>query len=1191
MDLQTDDEGWIGGGASESMYANKHTPPPKDPTTPDGRKSHGNGNGNGSGNGNGAAGSSLLERMGMSEHLQTPPPKSRDSSDRLQTSTASSSPTSPFKTTPTSGIRRPGVKLPAPLPLTSPARNNGPISPNNTRTPLSASHPIPETPLKLSQRGGPQTPATPHYPLYPNHTPAHDGDASRASGLGLGLTPLKTPIPLANPDGARSPLNEPLHLRGRASSNASLTGFAAGSPLKSGRNDLQGGSLGLGSYSGMGNRSRSDSTEGGNQIDSMLERLRNARSGLGTSASIWAPKTADSTTETASSNAAAPTMSASSSSSSINGMTHTFGSGFNTGNMLGVQTGADRKRPTHRHNGLQLSLGQEINVMQNLDEQAEDELPSSSKSTAGLGDRFRIDPPLEDPEGEQDGWQGHVVPPTPSLGCDSSASSDEADGANKSGAGGKRSHTGFVGWGSSAGVDTRKSSLFSGLPSASELEANWSGDDDDEKRDDDQVFQQIQRAAKASSKNRTAASSAASNSAGGPSFSPLPPPPINYRSRTPSPTHGLLAVSPRLDSDREPRNRTASSSSSIGGLVLGVAAPVKESNSRASSARYSPASNRSLLPSDESDADADAETDRPKRGKERTSKSKPVAPAPASSVLGTIAAATQPGLETTEVAVSASSQATEGLHPPTGLEKKRSLKRDKSERIRGRRSSQSKDKDKETDKIRMSVLADAPASAIVKTGEIHPSSDLSEHVAKISLKDAARTSPQPKTAALEEHQDDSKTSTPAKETSNLPPATPSAGTVQSIPTAKDDLFSSPAEPKVELPAIKPPSPAKSSGEEQSILPAGEKNDEPTLKPKPSIASFDWAADDDELGDELPDLDDWGITLTPSKPPAPTLANKSSGVVAGSAALQVPGKKGRNGHGVADKGEDRGPGGGAWRSVSAGSRAKDPNGSSGLHPPAAAEGGAPLGIRIAGRAREASAEPLIKPGEKVAPARTPYGRWNKQADDSSSTGPAGKDDKFLPKGKGNRKAPDSRSTSAANSPRETKETERFTSINDGPGPGNDRKKEKDRLKDKEKEKPSVRPRIAADLGALAALLTPAEPSHKTAAGGKAHKDKKADKSASTMASTTAKAKDPGAASEASTALANSTTSAGAGAGAGAGGAAESMHALRPPPSVADSMHAPKSNAKSPSPSPLQASADQTAGKKSSAKRSGRGSGKK
>ncbi|GAC96979.1 hypothetical protein PHSY_004563 [Pseudozyma hubeiensis SY62] len=826
MDLETDEDGWIG-GSSQSIYARKpqpsaHTTPPPNapkgpkktvPTTPGRKKKQADDN----------RSRSLLERMDMDQSLpKTPPPKARSDSQNADHSTTAAStpspasnapaPTSPFRTTPSQGIRRPGAKIPSPLPLTSPARKNESGPSHNTRTPLSASHPIPETPLKLSQRGGPQTPATPHYPSYPNsaHSQSRDGDTSRASGLGIGLTPLKTPVPLApSPDSVRSPLNEALNLRGRAAANTSI-----GSPLKSGRSDLHGESLALGS----------SSSQPGN--DNMLDRLRGTRSSLGTSASMWAPKSA----ATSEPDSTAPTSTTS----------HTIGSGFSSSNLLGVQTGLDRKRPSHRPNGLQLSLGQEISVMQELEEKAEEEYPTSNVSSATVADTFRIDLPEEDVEHENaDDWKGTVVPPTPALGCDS-PSSDEDQSSSKPPS---RSLDAF-GWGSS---ETRKPSLFSDLPSSSTLEANWSGDDDDERKDDVEVFQDMHERAKASSKDRRDGS-----------YGALPPPPINYgKERTPSPTHRLLGKSPKMDGEQGTVQlpTTRANGSEVEGRLNGQ--------------RGSPASTTRSMLASESDGDADVENDRPKRDRKKK------------------------GAGDTE--------AKEG---EKALEKSRSLKRDKSERIRGRRASQSKEKDVDKAKV------------LLPSTTFKPAEELAGAVEKVKLEE-----------------DKVATATGVGMVEGGAQQTPVAQRVQSIPAVKDDLFSSPAEPRVELPTSTSPEEGGSVGA----------TPEPPTQPK-----FDWAADDDELDDELPDLDDWGVTLSPSKPSTETFKQQ----------------------GVADKGSAETGREGVWRRGDKGRKQADGG-------KAGSAKGDPLGIRIAGRA--AGVEPQMG---AMPPASTPYGRWNKAKEGSA-----------------------------------------------------------------------------------------------------------------------------------------------------------------------------------------------------------------
>lgn len=928
----------------------------------------------------------------MAQNLQTPPPKSRNAQQQPESkpaaepsSSTTPSPsnheaTSPFRTTPSQGIRRPGAKIPSPLPLTSPARNNGPVSPLNTRTPLSASHPIPETPLKLSQRGGPQTPATPHYPIYPHHSHSHsqDGDAARASGLGLGLTPLKQPVPLApSPDNVRSPLNDALHLRGRAASNASI-----GSPLKSGRSDIRGEPLALGSSSSSGSQG------GSGQIDAMLDRLRNTRSGLGTSASMWAPKPA-----------ANDSNNASSSSSSTSTTSHTIGSGFSSSNLLGVQTGLDRKRPSHRPNGLQLSLGQEISVMQELAEGAEEDYPTSNVSSATVGETFRIDPPADDAaNGDQEPWQGTVVPPTPSLGCDSPSSDDDASGAAKAPA---RSLDAF-GWGSHGNNEPRRSSLFSNLPSSSTLEANWSGDDDDDRKDDVEVFEERQRAAKASNKEKRNGS-----------YAPLPPLSLNFaKSRTPSPTHhGLLAKSPQLDGPADSASSKLPTSPSLGGAPKLGALPAAgdASAAKSTSQRLSPVSTRSQLPSEDSEGDADVETEKPKSGRERKPSKK--------HELKNAEHASKDAEDIKADSLQVNAR---------GLEKKRSLKRDKSGRIRGRRASQSKEKD--VDKVKMTASAPPAPSSSSATVSLPTASfkredeDLAQSIQNVSLNEESK--PQP--AAI---------SAIASKPDTHQQQTPIAQRVQSIPTVKDDLFSSPAEPKVDLPGIEAKvevaAPA-SAEEEKEEKKESEKTPESTHA---KTMSFDWAADDDELDDELPDLDDWGVTLTPAKPSS-TTTSTSANEADVSSHKGAEKQTGGNGKPKAEESN--------WRrgellkskpSSTADRKASGKGNGRELFPPKPNDG---VGIRIAGRAKSAS----LSPEPEASPASTPYGRWNKP-------------------------------TSTANE-------KQGVSIKGTAGAA---RKSPTRPK-KDSTAQSARPRIAADLGALAKLIAPEDPPpNRSTAGGK------------------------------------------------------------------------------------------------------------
>lgn len=523
-----------------------------------------------------------------------------------------------------------------------------------------------------------------------------------------------------------------------------------------------------------------------------------------------------------------------------------------------------------------------------MQELAEEDYPSSSNADQA----FTITHPDNAMEGNEEGWNGVVVPPTPALGCDSPSSSD-------GGAAPGRSLDAF-GWGKR---ERGKSGLFD-LPSSSNLEANWSGDDDDEKKDDVEIFEDMQSRAKSSKHARA-------------------PPPINYKSRTPSPTHHMLAKSPQLDGPA--------------GSPMLAASP----SSRGEGRRLSGGSGRSQQMQDEDsdgDADAEAEADKSKSAKEN-------------------------------LQVEAGG---------AGLEKKKSLKRDKSERIRGRRASQSKE-----DKIKPAALATVSLPKPVSTDEV------ADTLSKVTLD----------------------------------PATPAATRTQTIPTVKNDLFSSPAEPKIDLPR----SPDLEEEEEKEEEKEKEKEKE---KVEP-IKHIDWAADDDDLDDELPDLDDWGVTLVPvpsAKPTAPAEPAPESQVWRKSAPSDAAGKtKGKTGP----------------LEKQSKTSTKTSNGK------------AEMGIRIAGRAKEASLSP---DPELPPPASTPYGRWNK----ASSPNP----DEGTFKGSGARKAPPA----------------------------------------------TTRPRVA-DLGALAKLIAPEQPSGKSRESSPALEGAKWEKK----------------------------------------GAGDSMHA---PPSVGDSMHAPK-----------------------------------
>ena len=431
-----------------------------------------------------------------------------------------------------------------------------------------------------------------------------------------------------------------------------------------------------------------------------------------------------------------------------------------------------------------------------------------------------------------------------------------------------------------------------------------------------------------------------------------------------------------------------------------------------------------------------------------------------------------------------------------GLEKKRSLKRDKSERIRGRRASQSKEKD--VDKVKMSAPTSSAATVSLPTSTLsrHAANDLAQSVEKVTLSEEKDKLPASDPAAsTAEGASDSKSAATSKAEAQQ---TPVANRVQSIPTVKDDLFSSPAEPKVELPG--------SAGGAEEAMPE-QKEEAVPATPEPThqkTMSFDWAADDDELDDELPDLDDWGVTLTPAKPSATGEAE--------SAALKAADKPARN-----DKGKKEDAGDKTWRkggmhdAMSKG-KSKLPfsdDSSSGrkgkaagreLFPPTAgkdsADGG-PLGIRIAGRAKEASLSPEPESASSKAqppPASTPYGRWNKTTPSSQPQ------DELSIKGSSN---------SASRKPQAPK---------------------------KEEAGPKVRPRIAADLGALAKLLQPVDepPKQGQSQGGAKGKGGGSRK--------TSPAPDRG--EEWSRDAKKNKEKASVG---------ESMHAV---PSVGDSMHAPK-----------------------------------
>ena len=301
-----------------------------------------------------------------------------------------------------------------------------------------------------------------------------------------------------------------------------------------------------------------------------------------------------------------------------------------------------------------------------------------------------------------------------------------------------------------------------------------------------------------------------------------------------------------------------------------------------------------------------------------------------------------------------------------------------------------------------------PASTLTKNAD-----DLVEEIEKVSL-----------------NEDEVNDAATGSETTSKVDAnqTPVANRVQTIPTVKHDLFSSPAEPKVGLTGSTSPNLPSAAEKESSLettsapAPAVEEEEVVPATPEPSHAktmSFDWAADDDELDDELPNLDDWGVTLTPAKP---------------SVATFEPAKDEKPKNGKGDGGEKpwrRGEGLKPKSKHAPSEDTKKGKGGRELFPPTTTSttNGDSLGIRIAGRAKSASLspEPESQPTKLPPPASTPYGRWNKSQ--PSTTDSEG----FTIKGSGSRKAPPPKKDNEA----------------------------------------KTRPRIAADLGALATLLRPAE----------------------------------------------------------------------------------------------------------------------
>ncbi|PWN53539.1 hypothetical protein IE53DRAFT_154128 [Violaceomyces palustris] len=324
--------------------SNDKKPPPQTP----GKKRGGAGSHSGSGK-------SLFERLGMND-VSPPVLSPRSVLPGLS------------DMTPPRSLRRPGARIPPPLPLTSPSTSNkGPLSPGVTRTPLSASHPPPETPLKLNQRGGPETPATPATgPFFGGPPPDND---ALTRGLGLGLTPHRPTIPLGplgSPEVTRSPL--PPHPETGPSSR--------------------------------GNATSSGNGAGGNQIEAMLERLRKARTGLGSEASVWAPKHAEhpgSFTKAEQAKVDPKLASA-------------LGVGIEQSDG-GAAGGAATASPI----GLQLSLGGSDHQQQSQDIQARQD----AKTRKDLGrDKKEAEAARlkEEKDAANRAWIKGVIPPTPVLG-------------------------------------------------------------------------------------------------------------------------------------------------------------------------------------------------------------------------------------------------------------------------------------------------------------------------------------------------------------------------------------------------------------------------------------------------------------------------------------------------------------------------------------------------------------------------------------------------------------------------------------------------------------------------------------------------------------------------------------------------------------------------------------------------------
>lgn len=300
-----ENDGWIGRGSSHSRYAPKPAgaasaaapPAPLPAATP---LLQSNGFATSSSASSAPRSTSLLDRF-------TSPGEDEQQRRREP---APAAPAAPFPNSP----KTPARNRPPQLDLNSTPVHMRPfslplVSPSTTRTPLSATAPLPETPLKhgtnLPSTNAPNAAAPAvassasgstarqalserrHRPHVPPISPAAHEEATRGLGLGLGLTPTRPTAFAAG--GPLSPVNTrrvelptiPASEAGRDDTDEEGEGEAT---YKAGE--------GLGGAShetvGVGAGGRDEAVD---QIESMLLRLRTAKTGLktaGSSASRWA---------------------------------------------------------------------------------------------------------------------------------------------------------------------------------------------------------------------------------------------------------------------------------------------------------------------------------------------------------------------------------------------------------------------------------------------------------------------------------------------------------------------------------------------------------------------------------------------------------------------------------------------------------------------------------------------------------------------------------------------------------------------------------------------------------------------------------------------------------------------------------------------------------------------------------------